>query len=456
VLGEKNKPQQQRQAMVADVAVMAKMAGTVTPERVKQALAAYIEKQSQYFRSQACLDLPMQGEADESTVGMGYTGIAGQGMPPATFTFYNLMERRDFALVNTLRGYGLLRRLESLGLARQDLVAVSEWQGRLASGGVRFELTEAAMGRVNRSNPRCFQAGVMVPEAVIQVQQFTEQQPRPRFIVRSKLQVDEAAKPVVEKFGHFQRMVEPGGVMQGTLRYQDGQLQVENLQLMNPRFFPDTSQLRLPIVEAPPPSRSNAIASNVPGQKLPPVPIRETVWQQVMGMSTLSNGGLTMTYCCAGASTPAASSVPQAVGKWYAEVTLRTRRGRPAPDSWTNVLVMATPRDRTEMMMAATQAGALGRGDRNRYRDGDVFGVALDADGGRVWYSLNGDWMNGTPGVSGGQPLVRGVPQVLVATSSASSDAADGMKDSWTANFGRSKFRSAIPRGFRSWDGRQQ
>jgi hypothetical protein len=249
VIGEKSKPAaQQRLAVTGDPAVLAKIAGPVTPERVKAALDAYLQRGM--VRNQACVDLPAQGEADESTV-YNYASQPGLPSAPVTITFYNLLERRDFALTNTLRGYETMRRLESLGMAKSELLGVADWQGRLAAGGVRYELTSAALGKLARGNPRCLPVGTLAPEAVLQVQQFTEMQPRPRFVVRARLKPDEDAKPLLEKFGHFARMVEPGAAMQGSLRYQEGQLQVEGLQVMQPRFFPDTSQVRLPIVEAP-------------------------------------------------------------------------------------------------------------------------------------------------------------------------------------------------------------
>jgi hypothetical protein len=56
--------------------------------------------------------------------------------------------------------------------------------------------------------------------------------------------------------------------------------------------------------------------------------------------------------------------------------------------------------------------------------------------------------------MGGGVVLARGQPLVVVATSSASSQSGAGT-DAWTANFGKTRFRGALPHGFRSWDGRQ-
>jgi hypothetical protein len=164
---------------------------------------------------------------------------------------------------------------------------------------VRFELTDAAMARLSKSNPRCLPVGELVPEAVVSVQPFSEQQPRTRFFARARLKADEEAKPLIAKFAHFARMAEPGAAMQGTLRYQDGQLAVESVQTLQVRFHPDTADMRLPIVEAPKPAPGSdkyAPGKGGPPARLSAAPARDVVFAQSMGMSTLSNGGLTMTY----------------------------------------------------------------------------------------------------------------------------------------------------------------
>ena len=71
-----------------------------------------------------------------------------------------------------------------------------------------------------------------------------------------------------------------------------------------------------------------------------------------------------------------------------------------------------------------------------------------------AYFSRNGTWLNAQPGAAGGTPLERGKQYRITAVLSASSSSSG--TDSWTANFGKTKFRHAMPRGYKSYDGKQR
>jgi len=165
----------------------------------------------------------------------------------------------------------------------------------------------------------------------------------------------------------------------------------------------------------------------------------------------VSNGGLTVTYCCAGASSATLASRGAASGKVYAEFAFTARSGALSGDTWTTIGV--APDTRADSIGVRPGAPTLWPNRNQEIMHNDVIGIAIDLDAGQLYFSRNGTWINGQPGGGGGVPLFRGTSYAVVALSSASSNA--GGTDSWTANFGKTRFRHALPRGFKSYDGRQ-
>jgi len=165
----------------------------------------------------------------------------------------------------------------------------------------------------------------------------------------------------------------------------------------------------------------------------------------------VSNGGLTVTYCCAGASSATLASRGAASGKVYAEFAFTARSGALSGDTWTTIGVV--PDARTDSINPRPGAPTLWPNRNEEIKHDDVIGIAVDLDAGQLYFSRNGKWINGQPGEGGGVPLVRGTSYAVVAVLSASSNA--GGTDSWTANFGKTRFRHELPRGFKSYDGRQ-
>lgn len=170
----------------------------------------------------------------------------------------------------------------------------------------------------------------------------------------------------------------------------------------------------------------------------------------------VSNAGLTATYCCAGASSAALSTRSVASGKVYAEFTLKARPLGKTADTYTSIGVLpGTVLDAAgDIFILDTRAATMAFRRGDEIANNDVIGLAIDLDRGEVHISRNGAWLSSAPGAVGGMPLKPGRPQYIAAVISASSSS--GGTDSWTANFGKTRFRYPIPPGYRSYDGRQR
>jgi len=243
VLGEKG---MRGYAVAHSAAVEAQPTEAVDPVRVRRATDEYLARGGG-IRNPVCLSLPTQSGADETTHETTPMGAS----VPATITVYNLPERSGTELQATLASYELLRRMESLGFAKSELLAVGSFKRRIATGGVRFELTEKVRGLLWQSRMQCLLIGTAEVEEIVMVQRFSEAVPRPRFIARARLKLKDGMEPVVAKFRHLERMVDPGLVVLGILEHSEGQLKVASLSQATPQFHPDLSEVRLPVLEAP-------------------------------------------------------------------------------------------------------------------------------------------------------------------------------------------------------------
>jgi hypothetical protein len=225
---------------------------------------------------------------------------------------------------------------------------------------------------------------------------------------------------------------------------------------------------QVPPVEPVPPrmprNAAPAVAAPTPAPPVPapsPVvagtaPAGDITWASGGERSTsgrVTNEGLTVMYCCAGASSTTLASRGVASGKVYAEFTFAARPRALKGDTWTTIGVVPAPapgRDgRMGMLDVMPGTPTMWNQRSNEIAHNDVIGIAIDADAGQLYFSRNGAWLNGQPGGGGGIPLTRGQTYYIAAVLSSGAD-------SWTANFGKTKFRHAIPRGFKSYDGRQR
>jgi len=178
-------------------------------------------------------------------------------------------------------------------------------------------------------------------------------------------------------------------------------------------------------------------------------------WRFAEGMGRVSEGGKQVTYCCAGAysATPASRAITS--GKVYAEFRLVTRPGTPTADTWTAIGVVPIKKDLATMKTVFdfdVRPGTptlLGYGEK--LANGEVIGVAIDADARLLYFRRQGQWVNADPARGGGIPLPPGLQLVAVAMVSASSQSKGN--DAWVANFGHERFQHPLPAGYSSYDG---
>ncbi len=279
VIAEQGRPAQARMGGAVQPALLAKLAGGITAERVKAALETWAAGPgAQQMR--ICLRPPEQHEADEVTQpqraygSIGTMGAMALAEQP-TYTIYNLLMRPPHN-ANPLRGYLILRKFESLGFARSDLLPASDFRGQPAAGAVQFTLLPAFVERFAPNRERCWPVGTAQVAEVVKFDPIGESNLTPQFIARAVIKPwDDEAKKVIEAFPHLARAQEVGGVIRGSLQYYDNELRVTSAHAQFPMYHPDAAEAKLPVVEPPPPPKPAAPQKGSPAQRIaPPLPFR--------------------------------------------------------------------------------------------------------------------------------------------------------------------------------------
>jgi len=248
VISERGQPT--RSPASEQAAITAKLVGKLTADRVKAAAQSWIARNSEHVaNNRLCLQLPGAHEVDQITPDPRVTPPTAAATD-LSFDIYNLVNRELREGDPRQRSHAFLRRLESLGIARSELLNFPEFKGAPAQGGVRFVLPRSFTERFAGGPRGCYVLGTLQVEEVIRFAPFSVGQPNPPFTARLTLTpVDEDAKRIIAAFGHYSRVAEVGAVLTGTLNYKDGELQVGHAQLRLPAFHPDVSGLRLPVIQ---------------------------------------------------------------------------------------------------------------------------------------------------------------------------------------------------------------
>lgn len=128
-------------------------------------------------------------------------------------------------------------------------------------------------------------------------------------------------------------------------------------------------------------------------------------------------------------------------GKAYAEIIFRAKQRGGHPDTWTNAAV-TSPRSLSSVSTGAALFSFAGTYTKNRIKDGDLIGIALDMDEQVLYWHLNGEWMTGRPGSGIGEPMVDAGQEYFIAVS------VQNKSEAWRVNFGASPFRFPAPEGY--------
>jgi hypothetical protein len=160
-----------------------------------------------------------------------------------------------------------------------------------------------------------------------------------------------------------------------------------------------------------------------------------------IGSAALTNGNLDYSSVTGGNST--AGTIAATTGKWYWEVTANASGNQ----SWTvGVRNLAT----AAFVVYYAFDGRVYPADiayGNTFAAGDVIGVALDMDNGKVFFSKNGTWQNSGNPSTGSNPAASSLSGPYTALVGHGSGASSSTS---TANFGQRPFAYTAPSGFKA------
>jgi hypothetical protein len=170
------------------------------------------------------------------------------------------------------------------------------------------------------------------------------------------------------------------------------------------------------------------------------------------GRAIFSNGSLTVT-----SNSPdywhAVGSMGVSSGKWYFEVTPTAGSGwRVVGVSSTQVASTSPPFNGAGNYgyvshLGSTRNNGVTSAYGDSYASGDVIGVALDLDSGKLWFAKNNTWQASGDPVAGVNAAFTGLAGTFFP---CLGDDASGGVQAFTANFGQRAFAHTPPAGFKS------
>ncbi len=172
----------------------------------------------------------------------------------------------------------------------------------------------------------------------------------------------------------------------------------------------------------------------------------------------LSNGDLTASYA-SGVYQGVRSTTSKAWGLFYVEFTIDAGANNEGP-----TIGLSTQGVTLTNYVGSTSTGwgyFFGKGDAvgKKYWsgaatnygtgygvNGDIIGMAVNIDTGKVWFAKNGSWLESGDPASDSNPTFSNLPSIPVFVH------VDVRRSTCTANFGASAFTYTPPSGFVSWD----
>jgi hypothetical protein len=165
--------------------------------------------------------------------------------------------------------------------------------------------------------------------------------------------------------------------------------------------------------------------------------------------NTLSNGNLDITYAT-NSDTNRGGTIAVSTGKWYFEATVQAVGGTYAIIGVTSGVATATSLGSAAYQYSyiSSTGNKFNNGSStaygNTYTTGDVIGVALDMDNGKVWFSKNGTFQ------ASGDPAA-GTNQAFSGLSGSFSPAINARNNSIVnLNCGQRAFAYTAPSGFKA------
>jgi hypothetical protein len=165
--------------------------------------------------------------------------------------------------------------------------------------------------------------------------------------------------------------------------------------------------------------------------------------------NTLSNGNLDITYAT-NSDTNRGGTIAVSTGKWYFEATVQAVGGTYAIIGVTSGVATATPLGTSAYQYSYISSTGNKFNNNsstaygNTYTTGDVIGVALDMDNGKVWFSKNGTFQ------ASGDPAA-GTNQAFSGLSGSFSPAINARNNSIVnLNCGQRAFAYTAPSGFKA------
>lgn len=418
---------------------------------------------------QACIKLPPTG---------GATGLEVQTAPYA-ITLYEEDARTDSgsAPAHRIMWQSRLAKLVGAGVFREEPVAADKAQNTPA--GTRYVMDPEYQKWLDINDAQCLRMGEVSAELVDlaltpEVLQTSKDGKAARGVAKLLFRLEEEAwiEGLDLPLPEVEALRSAGGIpaighFTWTDRSEEKAWQLVNMLAPRPDLVPTPAQLaeaqrQMAAAQQLAMERDSrsAGAAQLASSALafsPGVGV-DVLWRPAHRHSSgsVSNAGLTVTYCCAGASSAALATRGIFSGKVYAEFTLTARTRNQKGDTYTSLgVVPGSVLDAGgEVFILDTNAATMAFQRGGEVAHNDVIGLAIDLDRNELHISRNGAWLSSAPGAGPGAPLKAGRPQYVTAVVSASSSA--GGTDSWTANFGKSRFRFPIPPGYKSYDGRQR
>lgn len=145
-------------------------------------------------------------------------------------------------------------------------------------------------------------------------------------------------------------------------------------------------------------------------------------------------------------------------GKWYAEFKLKTKQKSFNPGCWTSVgVVVNSESDFWKSNNKILGKNIIDKWDQNvilsgELKNGDIIGMAVDLDNGKIYYSINGVWKRKPLNITEGADIPKYNLKYYIAVSATSEGKAENSNDdSWIVGFDKYGIKYPIPMGYKPY-----